>query len=134
MKLSSKYFLQKQNLIIDFLIMNFLIYILIFFIKNIYKSKEEMAKLLFKKHLCLKPKQPKRRVKYIKDKAIKNFLLQHMKPVKLDFSKLDNCLLNRLSREENIFQTLFPEINETNDETNSQVVYNLSAFKCKSNF
>jgi len=92
-----------------------------------------MAKL-FKKLLCLKPKQPKRHVRYIKDKAIKHFLLQHMKPVKLNFPKLDNCLLNRLSRDESNIENLFPEINEPKDETNSQIVNNLSKFKCKSNF
>ena len=93
-----------------------------------------MAKILFKKHLCLKPKQPKRHIKYIKDRAIKHFLLQHMKPVKLNFPKLNNCLLNKLSRDENIFEKMFSEINEANDEAKSQIVYNLSKFKCKSNF
>ena len=57
-----------------------------------------------------------------------------MKPVKLNFPKLDNCLLNRLSRDESNIENLFPEINEPKDETNSQIVNNLSKFKCKSNF
>ena len=57
-----------------------------------------------------------------------------MKPVKLNFPKLDNCLLNRLSRYESILEKMFPEINKANDETNSRIVYNLSKFKCKSTF
>ena len=35
-----------------------------------------------------KLKSTKRARKFIKDKAIVNFLLEHMKPAKLDFSKL----------------------------------------------
>lgn len=36
----------------------------------------------------IKMKKAKRRRKFIKDKAIINFLLEHMKPVKIDFSKI----------------------------------------------
>ena len=36
----------------------------------------------------IKLKKTKRRRKFIKDKAIVNFLLEHMKPEKIDFSKI----------------------------------------------
>ena len=36
----------------------------------------------------IKMKKAKRRRKFIKDKAIINFLLEHMKPIKIDFSKI----------------------------------------------
>ena len=36
---------------------------------------------------AIKNKRKKRAVKLIKDKAIINFLLEHMKPSKIDFSK-----------------------------------------------
>ena len=35
-----------------------------------------------------KLKKSKRKRKFIKDKAVINFLLEHMKPVKIDFSKI----------------------------------------------
>ena len=35
-----------------------------------------------------KLKKTKKQRKFIKDKAIVNFLLEHMKPVKIDFSKI----------------------------------------------
>ena len=37
---------------------------------------------------AIKNKRKKRAVKLIKDKAIINFLLEHMKPSKIDFSKV----------------------------------------------
>ena len=37
---------------------------------------------------AIKNKRKKRAVKFIKDKAIINFLLEHMKPCKIDFSKV----------------------------------------------
>ena len=36
----------------------------------------------------LKIKKTKRARKFVKDKAIVNFLLEHMKPAKIDFSKI----------------------------------------------
>ena len=77
-----------------------------------------MKHLLFKKHLCLKPKQFKRRIRYVKDRAIKNFILQHLNPVKIDFFKVKNCLLNQLTKDENAIEKLFPELNEAKSETN----------------
>ena len=77
-----------------------------------------MKHLLFKKHLCLKPKQFKRRIRYVKDRAIKNFILQHLNPVKIDFAKVKNCLLNKLTKDENAIEKLFPELNEAKSETN----------------
>lgn len=90
-----------------------------------------MKKLVFKKRLCLKSKQSKRRIRYIKDKAIKNFLLQHLTPVKIDFSKMENCLLNQIIKDESIMDKIFPEIKETNSETNMQLKNKLSLFKCE---
>ena len=93
-----------------------------------------MKRLLFKRHLCLKPKHFKRPFRYVKDPAIKNFLLQHLTPVKIDFSKVKNCFLNKLTKDENAIEKLFPELNEAKSETNLQLKNNLSNFKCNINF
>ena len=45
-----------------------------------------------------KLKKSKRKRKFIKDKAVINFLLEHMKPVKIDFSKIKNPFLFKLFR------------------------------------
>ena len=92
-----------------------------------------MKRFLFKRHLCLKPKHFKRPIRYVKDPAIKNFLLQHLTPVKIDFSKVKNCFLNKLTKDENAIEKLFPELNEAKNETNSQSKNNLSNFKCNMN-
>ena len=48
-----------------------------------------------------KLKKSKRKRKFIKDKAVINFLLEHMKPVKIDFSKIKiPSYLNFLENEE----------------------------------
>ena len=48
-----------------------------------------------------KLKKQKRKRKFIKDKAVINFLLEHMKPVKIDFSKIKiPSYLNFLENEE----------------------------------
>ena len=70
----------------------------------------------------------------MKDRAIKNFLLQHLTPVKIDFSKVKNCLLNKLTKDENAIEKLFPELNEAKNETNSQSKNKLTNFKCSFNF
>ena len=90
-----------------------------------------MKKLLSKKKLILKSKQPKRRFRFIKDKAINDFLLQHLTPVKIDFSKVKNCLLNL--KDEKVIDKLFPELKGTN-ETNTQLKNNLANFKCDLKF
>ena len=90
-----------------------------------------MKKLLFKKKLKLKTHQPKRRIRYIKDKAINDFLLQHLTPVKIDFSKVKNCLLNL--KDEKVIDKLFPELKGTN-ETNMKLKNSLANFKCDLNF
>ncbi len=49
----------------------------------------------------LKLKKTKRQRKFIKDKAIVNFLLDHMRPAKIDFSKIKiPSFLNFLDDEE----------------------------------
>ena len=93
-----------------------------------------MKRLLFKKHLSLKPKHFKRPIRYMKDRAIKNFLLQHLTPVKIDFSKVKNCFLNKLTKDENAIEKLFPELNGAKNETNSQSKNKLTNFKCSFNF
>ena len=93
-----------------------------------------MKRLLFKRHLCLKPKHFKRPIRYLKDPAIKNFLLQHLTPVKIDFSKVKNCFLNKLTKDENAIEKLFPELKEAKNETNSQSKNKLTNFKCSFNF
>lgn len=79
-----------------------------------------MKRIVFKRGHCLKPKQSKRRIRYIKDKAVKKFLLQHMTPVKIDFSKLENCLLNRIFKDDNIVDKVFPKPKEAKSEINPQ--------------
>ena len=77
-----------------------------------------MKRIIFKNRLSTKPKKSRRRVRYIKDRAIINFLLEHLTPVKIEFSNVKNCLLNRLLNEENIFEKIFPENDGSNSETN----------------
>ena len=89
-----------------------------------------MKRLLFKRHLCLKPKHFKRPIRYVKDPAIKNFLLQHLTPVKIDFSKVKNCFLNKLTKDENAIEKLFHELKETKKEINSQSKNKLTNIKC----
>ena len=48
-----------------------------------------------------KPKKSKRARKFIKDKAIVNFLLEHMKPAKIDFSKIRIPSFLELEKQEN---------------------------------
>ena len=48
-----------------------------------------------------KLKKSKRKRKFIKDKSIVNFLLEHMKPAKIDFSKIKiPSFINFLENEE----------------------------------
>ena len=81
----------------------------------------------------MKSKHAKRRIKYIKDKAIENFLLQHLTPVKIDFSKIHNCLLNQLSKDENAFEKIFPEIS-AEGKANSKSINELTNFECGIDF
>ena len=48
-----------------------------------------------------KAKKSKRAKKFIKDKAIVNFLLEHMKPAKIDFSKIRIPSFLELEKQEN---------------------------------
>ena len=92
-----------------------------------------MKRIKFKRSLRNKSKQTKRRIKLLKDKAIESFLLQHLIPVKIDFSKIQDCLLNKLSRDENAIEKIFPENSDSKGESNSQSVNGLSNFVCKIN-
>ena len=92
-----------------------------------------MKRIKFKRSLRNKSKQTKRRIKLLKDKAIENFLLQHLTPVKLDFSKIQDCLLNKLSKDENAIEKIFPENSDSKGESNSQSVNGLSNFVCEIN-
>ena len=93
-----------------------------------------MKRIKFKRSLHMKSKHAKRRIKYIKDKAIENFLLQHLTPVKIDFSKIHNCLLNQLSKVENAFEKIFPEISDSEGKANSKSINELTHFECGINF
>ena len=75
-----------------------------------------MKKKLFIKNLIIKNTKRK---KYIKDKALNKFLFQHLVPKKLDFTKIQNCLLNRLANEENILEGIstLNEISEIGRDT-----------------
>ena len=67
----------------------------------------------------IKLKKSKRARKFIKDKAIVDFLLEHMKPVKIDFSKIKiptfidfleneekNSIFSNESNEQKIFKDI----------------------------
>lgn len=41
--------------------------------------------------------------KFIKNKAVKHFLLQHLEPLKIDFAKVKDCILNRTYEDDDIF-------------------------------
>ena len=41
--------------------------------------------------------------KFIKDKGVKHFLLQHLVPQEIDFALVKNCILNRIYEDEDIF-------------------------------
>ena len=61
-----------------------------------------------------KLKKAKRTRKFVKDKAIVNFLLEHMKPAKINFSKIKiPSFINFLENEEksSIDSTIFQEQN-----------------------
>ena len=61
-----------------------------------------------------KLKKAKRTRKFVKDKAIVNFLLEHMKPAKINFSKIKiPSFINFLENEEksSINSNIFPEQN-----------------------
>ena len=67
-----------------------------------------------KKKLKLKLKKGKMSRKLVKDKAIVNFLLEHMKPAKINFSKVKiPSFINFLENEEKspIDSTIFQEQN-----------------------
>ena len=62
----------------------------------------------------LKLKKAKRARKFVKDKAVVNFLLEHMKPAKINFSKIKiPSFINFLENEEksSINSTIFQEQN-----------------------
>ena len=66
----------------------------------------------------LKVKNAKRERKFVKDKAIVNFLLEHMKPAKIDFSKIKiPSFINFIENEENITDILnaFPNKKFSNE-------------------
>ena len=61
----------------------------------------------------LKVKKAKRERKFIKDKAIVNFLLEHMKPIKINFSKIKiPSFINFIENEQKetlLIQTFFKD-------------------------
>ena len=66
----------------------------------------------------LKVKNAKKERKFVKDKAIVNFLLEHMKPAKIDFSKIKiPSFINFIENEENITDILnaFPNKKVSNE-------------------
>ena len=71
-----------------------------------------MKKLLFKKRLGSRPNNLNNRNGYIKDKSVKYFILQHLKPSPIDFSKIKNCIFFRMASEENMEENPFPQHSE----------------------
>ncbi len=49
-----------------------------------------------------KIKSTKNNKKFIKDKGIKKFLLQHLIPQEIDFAQVKNCLLNNIYENDDI--------------------------------
>ena len=79
-----------------------------------------MKKIIFKRRFRLRPKSSNKNIRYIKDKAVKNFLLQHLKPIDIDFSQVKSCLLFQME-EECLFDKIFPSIRNKNKRTNEQL-------------
>lgn len=78
-----------------------------------------MKKIIFKKQFRLRPKKSEKNIRYIKDKAVKNFLLQHLKPIDIDFSQVKSCLLFQM-QEESLLDKFFPTIgNKTKERINN---------------
>ena len=66
----------------------------------------------------IKSKKKKRKAKYIKDKAIVNFLLDHMKPAKIKFPKLRiPSYLNLENKENDEVETNSKNENQNFNET-----------------
>ena len=64
----------------------------------------------------------KHKFSYIRNNALNHFLLQHLIPQKIDFSKIQNCLLNRLATDEKFFEDKFSQIEiSENDEKNFHI-------------
>ena len=70
----------------------------------------------------IKTKKIKRKTKLIKDKAIVNFLLDHMKPVKIKFPKLRIPSYLNLENEENKEVVTNPK----DDNQNSDKVFSVA--------
>ena len=65
----------------------------------------------------LKIKKTKRARKFVKDKAILNFLLEHMKPAKIDFSKIRVPSFLNFSENEEKNSVNSHEVQETQNTT-----------------
>ena len=65
----------------------------------------------------LKIKKTKRARKFVKDKAIVNFLLEHMKPAKIDFSKIRVPSFLNFSENEEKNSVNSHEVQETQNTT-----------------
>ena len=65
-----------------------------------------------------KLKKSKRTRKFVKDKAIVNFLLEHMKPAKINFSKIKiPSFINFLENgEKSSFNSILPQEQNVSDE------------------
>ena len=87
-----------------------------------------MKKIIFKKSLGFKPNNPKRNIKYIKDKSVRQFLIQHLRPINIDFSQVKSCLLFQMANEENAIDILFPANTKRNNTINSQLNINRTLF------
>jgi hypothetical protein len=70
----------------------------------------------------------KHKFSYIRNKALNNFLLQHLIPKKIDFSKIQNCLLNRLATDEKFFEDKFSQNEVSENEGINFNENNISLF------
>ena len=72
-----------------------------------------------------KLKKTKKQRKFIKDKAIVNFLLEHMKPVKIDFSKIKIPSFNSFLEKEE--KEAISQMNRMNKKF-SKIIHNRNIF------
>ena len=80
-----------------------------------------MKKRLYRKRIIFLKTRPKTRL--IKNEAIKHFLLQHLKPKKLNLEGVKESILFRLAQDDTIFENIF-ERKSDNKESGQNFPFN----------
>ena len=47
--------------------------------------------------------KPRKSRKFVKNKAVKHFLLQHLEPLEINFAQVKDCILNHTYEDDDIF-------------------------------